>query len=771
MLKLNPGKILAKRYTLLRNLGGDGLTQTWLAKDQSNQSLVSLKVGNNSPELFAILRNEWQLRINLSHENIARVFEFYDDSEVVFFSQQFIDGTNLSVLTGLNIEKILPSIGLLIETLVYLHSKGLVHRDIKSSNILLDTDGSLYLNDFGISTFAGNIGRGGSLIAQSPQSLDDKTVSRSDDMFALGGLIYEIISGQPPWQSTDISNSIKYQKVEKLYEADGSEVPSSIVNLVKKLLDKDPAKRPSAIEALSILNNAGFKPGKTTLEIGKLHDPDLDKVIVDAIDIKLPLKNTFNSENAVQSGLSLKLVYSILGILLVVLVLVIFVLPKEFSDRTERNLLTNEAIDVDVNLVKSSNIYNLSDDDKLYKKNAEIVLGEYISALEILESRGIKRWALNDFNKSKNIYANADLAYLEKNFTLAEDLYRNALEILEPLYNRIDPIFQKSLVDGAAALEAGKSKEAIEFYSLSVAITPTHTAALEGYKRARNLDNVLLLVEQGKKFIDDLDLDTAQNSFERAIDLDNLWKPAHDGLKLVQKTRLEMEFNMRMTEGLNAISDKDFLTARAAFRIAEQLVPDSKEPLDGLLQVDQELRLQKIKSLENEVLKLESDEHWDAVVQTYEEILKVDNSLDFAIKGLSHGQELKLLHNHLDKLIADPDRLSRPSVMQVATKLIINITTRPNIGQRLKLQRNELSRLLKRAATTHRVVLYSDNDTSVSIYRIGKFGNFVRKEIDLRPGTYIAVGSRSGFRDVRLEFKIAPEIEIQPVIIKCEEKI
>ena len=82
-----------------------------------------------------------------------------------------------------------------------------------------------------------------------------------------------------------------------------------------------------------------------------------------------------------------------------------------------------------------------------------------------------------------------------------------------------------------------------------------------------------------------------------------------------------------------------------------------------------------------------------------------------------------------------------------------------------------MSRLLKRAATTHRVILYSDNDTSVSIYRIGKFGSFVRKEIDLRPGTYIAVGSRTGYRDVRLEFRVAPEITIEPVVIRCEEKI
>jgi hypothetical protein len=82
-----------------------------------------------------------------------------------------------------------------------------------------------------------------------------------------------------------------------------------------------------------------------------------------------------------------------------------------------------------------------------------------------------------------------------------------------------------------------------------------------------------------------------------------------------------------------------------------------------------------------------------------------------------------------------------------------------------------LSRLLKRAATPLAVPLISDNVTDVTIYKVGRLGNFMRKEINLRPGTYVAVGSRAGFRDVRLEFRVAPEIEMVPVIVQCEEQI
>ncbi len=232
-----------------------------------------------------------------------------------------------------------------------------------------------------------------------------------------------------------------------------------------------------------------------------------------------------------------------------------------------------------------------------------------------------------------------------------------------------------------------------------------------------------------------------------------------------------MGFDSRMTEGFDAIAAGDFLGARAAFRVAKQLMPESNEPADGLLQVDQGLRLQDISTLEREAKSLEQDEHWDAVVSTYEEILKVDSSLSFASDGLARARQMSALHARLDKLIAEPDQLSVPSVMQRATKLVVQITTRPNIGSRLAAQRDELSRLLKRAATPLSVPLVSDNATEVFVYKVGRLGTFKRKEIDLRPGTYVVVGSRPGYRDVRLEFRVAPEIDMEPVVVQCEEPI
>ena len=129
------------------------------------------------------------------------------------------------------------------------------------------------------------------------------------------------------------------------------------------------------------------------------------------------------------------------------------------------------------------------------------------------------------------------------------------------------------------------------------------------------------------------------------------------------------------------------------------------------------------------------------------------------------------LHNQLDEYLEEPDHLSIPSVMQKATRLVVDITVRTQVGPRLATQRDDLSRLLKRAATPLTVPLLSDNVTDVSIYKVGRLGNFMRKEVNLRPGTYVAVGVHPGYRDVRMEFRVAPEIDMQPVIIRCEEQI
>ena len=810
MPRLSKGTLLADRYTLDRHLGGGGEAETWLAKDRLTSAAVALKIAGEQPGAADRLREEWQTNIRLMHAHIVRVFEFHGDADRAFYSQQYIDGPDLSELAGQPVPQILAPIGLIADALRYAHGKGVVHRDIKTSKILLDRNGAPYLSDFGVASKVGAHQDGGSLIARSPQSLAGEAAQPSDDIFALGGLIYELVSGRSPYSSSQTASDIMSHTPQPLQAADGSDIPPALQQLVASMLDKDAAKRPDAERVLAELRAAGFSPGPARIKVAARPSVADERVqTVESVHpAASPEPGTPRPElaSSSQPGISAKTLGIALGVSLLLLLGVIFLLPKTVSTdpaptaarQAGQEGTTAGAIGVDeqddasrgqarakrdyqpesrgiggeeILFNENEADYSGLDEAGRARFNAEMILGELLSNFETLERRSVQRWASVPFQRAQELYAAGDKAYLEKDYVAAETNYLDAISVVEPLFDRIEPEFQKALTGAQAAFDAGDRPEALRLYELAVAITPNSPVARAGYERTRNLQSVMRLVEQGLAYEKDIELEAAEASFQQAVSLDPLWEPAVEGLARVQTTRVKMEFDQRMSEGLNALSAGDYLAARAAFRMAERLIPGSPEPADGLLQVDQGLRLENIRVLEKEAQSLEQDEHWEAVATTYEEILKIDSSLSFAIDGLAHAREMSALHAKLDEYLGNPDKLSSPSVMQKATLLVVDVTRMQEIGPRLAAQRDELSRLLKRAVTPVQVALVSDNLTSVSVYKVGNLGNFTSRELALRPGTYVAVGVRPGFRDVRLEFRVAPEIEMQPVVVRCEERI
>jgi tetratricopeptide (TPR) repeat protein len=421
----------------------------------------------------------------------------------------------------------------------------------------------------------------------------------------------------------------------------------------------------------------------------------------------------------------------------------------------------------------TENVDDMSGRDERVRARAdtEDVLGELLSKMETLENRAVQRWGGLRFKQAQAVYAEGDTAYLAHDYDIAAAKYGEAIAIIDPLLEEVNQVFATTYSDAQAALENADAIEAVRLFELAVAISPNHAAAQAGYGRAKNLDTVISLTDQGFEFENDLELEAARESFAKAAEIDPEWRPAQVGLERVLATIKQMEFGQRMTEGLTSLAEQDYPGARAAFRMAQQIMPGSREPADGLLQVDQGIRLNRIATLEQRAAREEREEAWETAVDTYQSILEIDADLVFAQEGLAQAQQMSALHAALDEFIAAPDSLSNASTMSKATGYVVNITRMPEVGPRLSDQRDQLSRLLKRAATPLTIQLVSDNLTNVSIYKVGKLGSFETRQLELRPGTYVAVGSRPGYRDVRLEFRVAPEIELQPVVVRCEEAI
>ena len=783
--ELRVGARLANRYTLARRLGRGGAAETWLATDRITRASVALKILVDDRVGADALRREWQLAIRLMHAHIVRAFEFHDD-DGAFYSLQFIDGPDIGVLAGAPPQESLPPVALIADALRYAHAKGVVHRDVKAANILLDHNGAPYLIDFGVAATAGQDPGGGSLIAASPQQLSGAPPEPADDIFALGGLVYELVSGRSPWSSSATAEDIAGKEPPPLVAADGSPVPPGLQALVQQMLEKNAARRPDAESVAERLADLGFAPAPASRRYVASAGGSRDELIETRETVR-PLQRAPQAPAAGSgtsvSGISPRTLGISLAVLLLLLLGVVFLLPRTVEEPAAvpaAGTQTPSAEEVpaaagqdkpDVDF--SENVEDLSGRDQRVQDRAstEEILGELLAKMDTLESRAVQRWGGMRFARAQAVYAEGDAAYLDRDYAAASQKYREAIDIVEPLLDEVDRVFEATYAEARAALEAADPVEAVRLFDLAAAISPGHRGAQEGLQRARNLDTVLSLMDQGLAHENDLELQAARRSFERAAELDPAWEPAQAALERVRATITQMEFDQRMTEGLTALAESDYPGARAAFRMAEKLKPGSPEPADGLLQVDQGLRLQEIAALERKAMEHEQAEAWSDASQTYERILELDSNLAFAQDGLSRTRQMEALHETLQGYIEEPDTLSRPSTMQAATALLLDITRMDNIGPRLADRRDELSRLLKRAATPLTVTLVSDNRTDVSIYKVGKLGSFDEHQLRLRPGTYVAVGVRPGYRDVRLEFRVAPEIDMEPIVVRCEEPI
>jgi tetratricopeptide (TPR) repeat protein len=747
---LTEGTQLANRYTLIRRLGTGGAADTWLASDRVANASVALKILAADDISKDAFRREWRLAIRLMHAHIVRVFEFHDEA-LPFYSLQFIDGPDLSILSGATPDELLPPLALVADALRYAHAKGVVHRDIKASNILLDHNGSPYLIDFGVASAQG----------------------------------HELVSGRSPWSSTTTEDDIRNAAPAELTAAKATAVPPALVGLVGRMLDKDAARRPDAETVATELAGMGYAAAPAPARFVAGVAAARDEIIESSEAVRPVQRQRGESQQtaaAPTSGISPRTLGISLAVLLLILLGVVFLLPKTVERDTAHpeaeaeptpSTAGDEPKKDDQAVPFSENIDDLSGRDKRVQDRAstELVLGELLAKMETLEGRAVQRWGGLRYARGQAVYAEGDEAYLARDYATASEKYHEAIRIVEPMLDEVDAVFESTYAEARQALENADAIEAVRLFELAVAISPGHSGAQAGFERARNLDTVITLTDQGFAHEKELELEAARQSFAKAVELDPLWEPAQVGLERVLGTMNQMEFDLRMTEGLTALAEGDYLGARAAFRMSQQLKPGSREPADGLLQVEQGMRLDNIVSLENRAVSEEEGEQWAAASATYESILELDGNLAFAKEGLDRSRRMEALHSTLQKFIDDPDSLSRGSTMQSATKLLLDVTRMEDIGPRLADQRDELSRLLKRAATPLTVRLVSDGVTDVSIYKVGKLGSFDTHELSLRPGTYVAVGIRPGYRDVRQEFQVAPEIDMQPVVVRCEEQI
>jgi serine/threonine protein kinase len=245
-------------YRILEKLGEGGMGVVYKAEDRKLKRKVALKfLPSNlmyAPEAKKRFLLEAQAAAALEHPNICNIFEIAEAEEQVFMVMSWVDGQNLKekIDSGpIKINEILKIIVQAAEGLQEAHEKGTVHRDIKSANIMIDRKNQVKILDFGLAKLKDQTGltrtgsRLGTAAYMSPEQAQGDHVDHRTDIWSLGVVLYEMLTGQFPFKG-DSQQAVIYSILNREPEPVSSlraDVPVELERITNKALSKDPSER------------------------------------------------------------------------------------------------------------------------------------------------------------------------------------------------------------------------------------------------------------------------------------------------------------------------------------------------------------------------------------------------------------------------------------------------------------------------------------------------------------------------------------------------
>jgi Protein kinase domain/Cyclic nucleotide-binding domain len=257
-------------FRILRCIGRGGMSIVYRAQDEVTGELVALKMMSyrliyDAPAL-ARFHQEARLLQGLAHENIARLKRLFPAYHTYFLVMELCEGADLSRLIHLRgarpESQVRPILGQLARALEYLHSRGLVHRDLKPANVMITREGQVKLTDFGLAmpvvvsdegeTRAVDQALMGTPAFMAPEQLSGEPLDGRTDIYALGCLAYELLTGQGLFGATNLFELVRAKLTMRLpaAEAIGMGISAELHAFLQDALQVNPDRRPSSVAPL-----------------------------------------------------------------------------------------------------------------------------------------------------------------------------------------------------------------------------------------------------------------------------------------------------------------------------------------------------------------------------------------------------------------------------------------------------------------------------------------------------------------------------------------
>jgi len=405
------------------------------------------------------------------------------------------------------------------------------------------------------------------------------------------------------------------------------------------------------------------------------------------------------------------------------------------------------------------------------RKEAQGVLAEILKLQQGLEAQAVERWAADAYREAMDTASEGDAFYRLREFEQAQAQYRTTLNKFQTLADSADSEYENQMALGKQAINDGDADAATQAFDLASLIRSDSDAAKKGLLQAQSLNSVLATLTQAKLEQKAGNLDAAKQLSQAALASDPDSTPAAALLSELNAALLERNFTAAMSNGFAALHRAKFDSAKKSFKQAIALKPSSSDANTALTQAQNQQTQVSIESSLSQAKKNEMAEQWPEALAQYEKTLAVDNSVVAARIGKIRSKTRMDLDRQLQALLDDPKRLTSGGVYQQAQQILKDANELTASSPRLQQQSQALGDLLKKVLIPQSVMLTSDDLTEITVYKVGRIGTFKEHHMDLKPGRYVAVGKRDGYRDVRAEFDVHWDKKITTVNIQCEERI
>jgi len=256
--------VLNDRYRLTERLATGGMGEVWRAVDEVLDREVAVKLLRQEYVSDAVARTRFQAEARfaarLQHGGIAQVYDYGEQDDRVFLVMELVPGEPLSRILRragkLTPEAALDLVSQAARALHVAHQAGIVHRDVKPANIMITAEGTVKITDFGIAraTEASSVTGTGMVMGTaqyvSPEQASGQEISPASDLYSLGVVTHECLTGVPPFQA-DTPVAVALKHVREAPPELGPQIPAPVRELVGQLLAKDPQDRPAGAQAVA----------------------------------------------------------------------------------------------------------------------------------------------------------------------------------------------------------------------------------------------------------------------------------------------------------------------------------------------------------------------------------------------------------------------------------------------------------------------------------------------------------------------------------------